>query len=99
MEKKFHSEVSDEGLSSHLPRKNREKSMAAPVAKGNLRLLLFKRFLYIIFIFFIYYFYILFLGLSHPELALSTEIHVILAVMETLLQMNPNQRLPDTNNP
>jgi len=53
----------------------------------------------IIFFFFFLIFYILFLGLSYPELALSAEIHVILAVMEVLLQMKPNQSLPDTSNP
>lgn len=53
MEKKVcHSEVLDEGLSSHLSRNYKEKSMAAPVAKGNLPLLLFQNFLYFNFIFY-----------------------------------------------
>lgn len=66
-----HSQVSDEGLRSHLSRNYNEKSMAAPIATGNLPL--FKIFLY------------LFPELSYPELALSTEIHVTLAVMEVFL--------------
>lgn len=61
-----------------------EKSMAL-VAKGNPPILFL-------------IFYILFLGVSHTELALSTKVHVILAIMEILLQMKPNQSLPDTNN-
>lgn len=81
-----HSEVSDEGLSSHLSRNYKEKLMAAQLLKE-------------IFLFFFKLFYILFLGLSYPELALSTEIHVILAVMEVLLQTKPNQSLPDTSTP
>lgn len=41
-----HSQVSDEGLRSHLSRNYNEKSMAAPIATGNLPL--FKIFLYFI---------------------------------------------------
>lgn len=44
-------------------------------------------------------FCIWFLGHSHKELALSTKVHVILAVREILLQTKPNQSLPDTTNP
>lgn len=51
------------------------------------------------FLIFKIYLYVLFLGLSHTEVALGTKVHVILDVMEVLLQMKPNQSLSDTNNP
>ena len=47
---------------------------------------------------FLLYFDILFPKLFHPELDLSTKVHVPLAFMEMFLQTKPNQRLPDTNN-
>lgn len=51
------------------------------------------------FLIFKIYLYVLFLGLSHIEVALGTKVHVILDIMEILLQTKPNQSLPDTNNP
>lgn len=63
----YYSEMLDKGLNSHLSRNYKEKSMAALV--GNLPSLFL-------------IFSILFLGLSHRELALNTEVYVILAVRE-----------------